>query len=103
MMQAGREVFGFVEREIRPVRSNDTLGAHEQGSWSQAGLQAGDPCICVVHSTDPSAVLSSLRADIGVDTYVASHQLDVHPSSEASVAATSPYPRWLISTRRSSA
>jgi hypothetical protein len=46
------------------------------------GLQAGDPCICVVHATEPSAVLDGLSADVDVEAHLASQQLDVQPSSE---------------------
>jgi hypothetical protein len=48
-----------------------------------AGLEAGDACICVVHATEPAAVLDRLRSEIDLEPRLASQQLDVRPSSEA--------------------
>jgi hypothetical protein len=53
--------------------------------YLQAGLVAGDKCVCVVHSEPPGDVLTGLRAGADVDGCVASHQLDVRGPLEAYV------------------
>jgi hypothetical protein len=50
--------------------------------YLRVGLAAGDACICVVHATEPGAVLDSLGAGGDHAAYLASHRIDVRPSSE---------------------
>jgi hypothetical protein len=52
----------------------------------QAGLEAGDACICVVHASDPEAVLERLGDTIDVDTYVAAEQLTVTSAHDTYLA-----------------
>jgi len=49
----------------------------------EAGLRAGDKCICVVDSTEPSAVLMGIDGGIDTDGCVASEQLAVFRATEA--------------------
>jgi hypothetical protein len=55
--------------------------------YIQAGLVAGDKCVCVVDSVPTADVLTGLRPGVDVDGCVASHQLDVRAPLEAYVRA----------------
>ena len=55
------------------IRAGDHVGAFYWGveardeillPFLRAGLRAGDPCLCVLHSTEPAAVREQLAADI---------------------------------------
>jgi hypothetical protein len=48
----------------------------------QAGLRAGDKCICVVDGSDPSDVVAAVGGTGGGASYVATHQLDVMRASD---------------------
>lgn len=43
----------------------------------EAGLAAGDKCICVVDGTDPTEVVAALGTDADIATFVADKQLEV--------------------------
>jgi hypothetical protein len=49
----------------------------------RSGLRAGDNCICVVHATEPDAVLAAVDSKEVVDAFVASQQLAVRTAMES--------------------
>jgi hypothetical protein len=51
--------------------------------YLQAGIRAGDKCVCLVDSTEPDAFLDHLRDGLDVDACVASDQLEVKKSSDS--------------------
>jgi hypothetical protein len=51
--------------------------------YLRAGLEAGDTCICVVHATEPAAVIDKIGQDIDVQRRLSSHQLNVQTAADS--------------------
>ncbi|MCU1346444.1 MAG: protein kinase family protein [Acidimicrobiia bacterium] len=48
----------------------------------RAGLRAGENCLCVVHATEPSAVVDNLGDEADAEGWVANRQLEVWRASD---------------------
>ncbi len=63
------------------------LGAAERDDvllpFLNTGLHAGDKCVCIVDTTQPADVISSLSDSVDVDEFVSTQQLDVRTPAEA--------------------
>jgi hypothetical protein len=63
------------------------LGAAERDDvllpFLSTGLHAGDKCLCIVDTTQPADVISSLGDSVDVDECISTQQLDVRTPAEA--------------------